>query len=71
MPFVGRTGAGKSSILTALFRLTDYEGEIWIDGINCKSIGLHDLRGKISIIPQVCVPRATKRAIASNFEGNR
>ena len=52
---VGRTGAGKSSILAALFRLTDYEGEVLIDGINCKEIGLHDLRGRISIIPQESV----------------
>lgn len=49
---VGRTGAGKSSILTALFRMHEIEGNIIIDGIDCKSIGLHDLRKKMSIIPQ-------------------
>ncbi|PSN47512.1 hypothetical protein C0J52_02253 [Blattella germanica] len=50
---VGRTGAGKSSLITALFRLCDLsDGSIFIDGINAASIGLHDLRSKISIIPQ-------------------
>lgn len=49
---VGRTGAGKSSIINALFQLSDTEGAIVIDGINISDIGLHDLRSKISIIPQ-------------------
>lgn len=49
---VGRTGAGKSSIVQALFRLAHVEGTIEIDGINTESLGLHALRSKISIIPQ-------------------
>ncbi|RZC36194.1 multidrug resistance-associated protein, partial [Asbolus verrucosus] len=49
---VGRTGAGKSSLINAIFQLTDTEGSIIIDGINIANLGLHDLRSKISIIPQ-------------------
>merc|ERR1712086_1073254 len=50
---VGRTGAGKSTILQTLFRLTDCcEGKIEIDGINNQEVGLHLLRRNISYIPQ-------------------
>ncbi|XP_067646235.1 probable multidrug resistance-associated protein lethal(2)03659 isoform X3 [Eurosta solidaginis] len=49
---VGRTGAGKSSLINALFRLSYNEGSIVIDMRNTVDLGLHDLRSKISIIPQ-------------------
>lgn len=49
---VGRTGAGKSSLITSLFRLAHLEGEIYIDGLATSKLGLHDLRSKLSIIPQ-------------------
>ena len=49
----GRTGAGKSSLLSTLFRTAEPSGVITIDNINISEIGLKDLRSKISIIPQV------------------
>lgn len=49
----GRTGAGKSSIMTGLYRLSELEsGSITIDGLDISKMGLKDLRSKLLIIPQ-------------------
>lgn len=63
----GRTGAGKSSLMTALYRLAELErGRIVIDGIDIASLGLHDLRSKLCIIPQD--PVLFKGSIRKNLD---
>ncbi|XP_046571958.1 LOW QUALITY PROTEIN: multidrug resistance-associated protein 1-like [Haliotis rubra] len=50
---VGRTGAGKSSLTLALFRILEAEeGSISIDGQDIADVGLHDLRSRLTILPQ-------------------
>ncbi|CCO28288.1 Oligomycin resistance ATP-dependent permease YOR1 [Rhizoctonia solani AG-1 IB] len=50
---VGRTGAGKSSIMIALYRMVELtSGSISLDGVDISQIGLHTLRDRIAIIPQ-------------------
>ncbi|CAL1277165.1 unnamed protein product [Larinioides sclopetarius] len=50
---VGRTGAGKSSLTLSLFRIIEAaDGKIELDDLNIADMGLHDLRSKITIIPQ-------------------
>ena len=49
----GRTGAGKSSLTLALFRMIEpVDGKIIIDGEDITKLGLHDLRSRLTIIPQ-------------------
>ncbi|OQV17373.1 Canalicular multispecific organic anion transporter 2 [Hypsibius exemplaris] len=50
---VGRTGAGKSSLTLALFRIIEAAGgSILIDGVDISMLGLHDVRSRITILPQ-------------------
>lgn len=49
----GRTGAGKSTLAAALFRLTEVaSGRVLIDGVDIAGLGLHTLRCALAVIPQ-------------------
>lgn len=50
---VGTTGSGKSTCASALLRFVDpYEGSISIEGIDIRTLGIHDVRSRVSYIPQ-------------------
>lgn len=50
---IGRTGSGKTTITLALFRFLEaHHGSISIDGLDISQMGLHDLRSRLTIVPQ-------------------
>ncbi|KAM3570062.1 hypothetical protein VYU27_007866 [Nannochloropsis oceanica] len=65
---VGRTGAGKSSLLSALYRLVEAEegSKVVIDGVDTRTLGLKDLRGRLAIVPQE--PTLFRGTVRSNLD---
>ena len=65
---IGRTGAGKSSMTLALFRIIEaVSGCIEIDGLDIGQLGLHDLRNKLTVIPQVSTAINIKLNLSHTF----
>ncbi|KEP62477.1 UNVERIFIED_CONTAM: ABC transporter, putative [Hammondia hammondi] len=66
---VGRTGAGKSSVLLALTRMVNYTGSIKIDGVDTRRMPRHILRSRLALVPQN--PVLFSGSLRSNLDAER